>query len=184
LLFHLKYSKYIKIALGSVILLSPFIFQACKSVKVPAGVKVVDNFDIKSYAGKWYEIARFDFKHEKDMDQVTAEYTLNEDGSVNVLNRGFDTVKSEWKESEGKAKFIGDENKGALKVSFFGPFYSGYNVVAMDPAYENVLVFGENTDYIWMLSRNKTMPESVKEKFMKIAKDAGYDLNRLVWTKQ
>lgn len=180
----MKYSKRLKITLGVILLLSPFIFQACKSVKVPEGIKVVENFDVKSYAGKWYEIARFDFKHEKDMNQVTAEYSLNEDGSIKVVNRGFDTVKSEWKESVGKAKFIGDESKAALKVSFFGPFYSGYNVVAMDPAYENVLVFGESKDYIWMLSRNKTMPKSIKDKFSKIAQDAGYDLSRLVWTKQ
>jgi len=180
----MKYSKYLKIAVGTALLVGPFIFQACKSVKVPDGVQVVNNFNIKSYAGKWYEIARFDFKHEKDMDQVTAEYTLNEDGSVKVLNKGFDTVKNEWKESEGKAKFIGDETRGALKVSFFGPFYSGYNVVAMDPDYENALIFGESKDYIWFLSRNKTMPEEVKQKFLKLARDAGYDLNRLVWTKQ
>lgn len=54
----------------------------------------------------------------------------------------------------------------------------------MDPAYENVLVFGESTDYIWFLSRNKTMPERVKEAFVKKAMDAGYDMNRLVWTEQ
>lgn len=180
----MNYKSCLKIALGSAILIAPFLIGACKSVKVPPGVNVVDNFDIKSYAGKWYEIARFDFKHEKDMNQVTAEYSLNEDGTIKVLNKGYDTKKGEWKESEGKADFVGDPTKGALKVSFFGPFYSGYNVVAMDPAYENVLVFGESTDYIWFLSRNKTMPERVKEAFVKKAMDAGYDMSRLVWTEQ
>jgi len=180
----MNYKNYIKIAIGSALLIAPFVISACKTVKVPPGVSVVDNFDIKSYAGKWYEIARFDFKHEKDLNQVTAEYSLNEDGTIKVLNKGFDTKKGEWKESEGKADFIGDQNKGALKVSFFGPFYSGYNVVSMDPAYENVLVFGESTDYIWFLSRNKTMPEKVKEKFIRMAIEAGYDMSRLVWTEQ
>lgn len=180
----MKNSICIKIAIGAAVLAVPFLINACETVKVPSNITVVDSFDIKSYSGKWYEIARFDFKHEKDMDNVTAEYSLKDDGSVKVLNRGFDTVKNEWKEAEGKAKFIDDVTKGALKVSFFGPFYSGYNIVSMDPDYKNALVMGEDKDYIWFLSREKVMSDVVKNKFLKIARDSGYDLDRLVWTKQ
>ena len=157
---------------------------ACGSVKVPDNIKVVENFDINKYSGKWYEIARFDFKFEKDMKQVTAEYAVNEDGSLKVLNKGFNYVDQEWTEKEGKGEFVGATNKGALKVSFFGPFYSGYNVVALEDNYNYALVFGESTEYIWILSRKQSIPDRVKDKFLKMAKDAGYNLDRLVWTKQ
>lgn len=177
-------AKYWNQGLIACFLISLWSFQSCKSVQIPEGVTVVDNFDVKSYAGKWYEIARFDFKHEKDLKNVTADYSLADDDVIKVVNKGFNTVKQEWKESEGKAKFVGDSNKGALKVSFFGPFYSGYNIVAMEPDYKNALVFGESKDYIWFLSRDKKMSEDIKNKFLKIAKDAGYDLNRLLWTQQ
>jgi len=173
-----------KIISGLLVIAISSIFYSCRSVKIPTGLSVVKDFDIKSFSGKWYEIARFDFKHEKDMDMVTAEYTLNDDGSIKVFNKGFNTKKNEWKDTEGKAKFIDSKDIGALKVSFFGPFYSGYNIVAIEPDYKNALVFGETKDYIWLLSREKTMSESVKQKFLKIAKDYGYDLERLVWTKQ
>lgn len=169
------------ITFGLVALLS---LTGCKTVEVPEGVEVVTDFDIKAYSGQWYEIARFDFKHEKDLNQVTANYTLNEDGSVTVENKGYNYVKKDWEVAKGKAKFIGETNKGALKVSFFGPFYSGYNVVLMDPDYQNALVFGENTDYVWILSRSKTIPDSVKTKFVEHAKKAGYDTSRFVWTQQ
>ncbi|HLS95208.1 MAG TPA: lipocalin family protein [Sphingobacterium sp.] len=168
---------------GPAMLLALLAVHACKPVKVPPGVEVVEPFDVRAYTGKWYEIARFDFKQEKNMKQVTAEYTLNDDGSIKVINRGFDTVKGKWKDAIGKAKFVGEQNRGALKVSFFGPFYSGYNVVAMEPPYQNALVFGEDTDYIWILSRNKTIPEDVKNNFLRIAREAGYDVSRLIWTK-
>ncbi len=158
------------------------LFNSC-SVKVPDYIKPVQNFDAEQYAGKWYEIARFDFKHEKDMSNVTAEYSLNSDGTIQVVNKGFDYIKNEWKTSKGKAKFNSADKSAALKVSFFGPFYGGYNVVMMDPDYKTALIFGENTDYIWILSREKSIPESTKEKFLNEAKKAGYDLNRLVWTK-
>lgn len=157
---------------------------ACGSVKVPYYVRNVENFDLNKFTGKWYEVARFDFKFEKDVKQVTAEYSLNDDGSIKVINRGFNYIKQEWQEKEGKAKFVDATNRGALKVSFFGPFYSGYNIVSLENNYEYALVFGESTDYIWFLSRKPTMPDQVKEKFLRLAKEAGYNLDRLVWTKQ
>lgn len=169
--------------LGAAAIAGLVLLSSCKSVEIPAGVDVVKGFKPESYMGSWYEIARFDFKQEKNMSHVTANYTLKDDGSVEVVNKGYDYVKEKWKEAKGKAKFINTPDQGALKVSFFGPFYSGYNVVAMDPDYENVLVFGETTDYIWILSRNKTIPESVKKAFLEKAKSHGYDINRLVWTK-
>lgn len=175
----MKKIKFLGLALLGV---GAFVLINSCSVKVPENVTVVKNFDVEKYAGNWYEIARFDFKYEKDMKNVSATYTLNEDGSIQVVNKGYDFIKNEWKEVKGKAKFVGDEDKAALKVSFFGPFYSGYNVVAMEPNYENVLVFGESNDYIWILSRNKTIPENIKTKFLAKAKEAGYDLDRLVWT--
>lgn len=176
--------KYLIQLLLFVGLSSFFFLTGCKGVRVPEGVKVVENFDINKYMGQWYEIARFDFKQEKDLSQVTATYSLNEDGSVNVLNRGFHDIDKEWKEAKGKAKFLDETDKGALKVSFFGPFYSGYNVVMLDPDYQTALIFGESTEYIWFLSREKTISDQTKELFMAKAKEAGYDLNRLVWTKQ
>lgn len=160
-----------------------FMFS-CKSVKVPSDLKVVDNFEVKKYAGLWYEIARFDFKHEKDMDNVTANYSLNDDGSIKVVNKGYNFKDKEWKETEGKAKFVESENKGALKVSFFGPFYAGYNVVKLDKDYKYALIFGESKDYIWILSREKTIPTNIKNEYIEFAKNYGYDLSRLVWTKQ
>ena len=161
---------------------SGFVYS-CKSVKVPEGITVVKDFKIEPYMGTWYEIARFDFKHEKDLSNVTATYSLNENGTVKVVNRGYNYVKDRWEQANGKATFVDKTNEGALKVSFFGPFYAGYNVVLMQPDYENALIFGETKDYIWILSRNKTIPNNVKEKFLKEAENAGYDLSRLVWTK-
>src|SRR5690606_23036143 len=90
-------------------------------VSIPKRASAVKPFDLNRYLGKWYEIARKDFKYEKNLNDVTAEYSLNEDGSIRVVNRGYDVVKEEWKESIGKAKPVGDPREGRLKVSFFGP---------------------------------------------------------------
>jgi len=155
-----------------------------RKLQIPSYVDAVSNFDTQQYMGKWYEIARLDFKYEKNLSDVSATYFLNKNGTIEVYNRGFDLVEEKWTEVKGKATFNGEEGKGALKVSFFGPFYSGYNVVMMELDYETALVFGENHDYMWILSREKTISEEVKQKYLLYAQEKGYDVNKLTWTKQ
>ncbi|MDD4847415.1 MAG: lipocalin family protein [Bacteroidales bacterium] len=156
-----------------------FTFLSCS--KIPSQVVAVKPFYIEKYLGKWYEIARIDFKYEKDLNNTTAEYSLNDDGTVKVDNKGYNTKKGEWQQAIGKAKFTGDHNVGMLKVSFFGPFYSGYNVIAIDPDYKFALVAGSNYKYLWILSRETTIPESIKSEYLKIAQDGGYDVSDLIW---
>jgi apolipoprotein D and lipocalin family protein len=90
---------------------------------MPEGVYPVEGFDINQYTGKWYEIARLDHSFERGLNNVTAQYSLRDDGGVKVINRGFSPAENKWKEAEGKAYFVKDPNVGYLKVSFFGPFY-------------------------------------------------------------
>ncbi|RFZ91236.1 lipocalin [Mucilaginibacter conchicola] len=153
-------------------------------VSIPKGAKAVKPFDQQRYLGTWYEIARMDFKFEKGLDQVTATYSLNKDRSIRVDNRGFKVKENKWKQSTGKAKPVYSANEGRLKVSFFGPFYAGYNVIAIDKDYHYVLVAGNNLDYLWLLSRDKTMPEYIRQRYLEHAKALGYDTGKLVWTNQ
>lgn len=160
--------------MGGIVLLT-----SCSSM--PKAAKPVQNFDITRYLGTWYEIARFDFRFEKNLDNTSAQYSMDKKGNVNVLNSGYNFKKKEWSKAEGVAKFRGDKNTAALKVSFFGPFYSGYNVVALDDNYQYALVAGKNLDYLWILSREKSIPEKVKADYLDIAKSIGYDTSGLIW---
>ncbi|QQL49915.1 lipocalin family protein [Mucilaginibacter ginkgonis] len=157
-------------------------FSSCATL--PKGAVAVDHFDKDRYLGTWYEIARFDFRFEKNLDHVTATYSLNDDKSIRVDNKGYDTVQKKWKESIGKAKFVGSDYEGRLKVSFFGPFYAGYNVIAIDKDYKYAMVAGNNLKYLWLLSREPTMPATYITRYLKQAKNLGYDVSKLVWTNQ
>ncbi len=163
------------------ILLLAGLFYSCASI--PKKATAVHPFDKSRYLGKWYEIARLDYRFEKNMNNVTAEYSLREDGKIKVDNKGYNYRKNEWKQSIGKAKFRGDDTLAQLKVSFFGPFYAGYNVIAIDKDYQYALVAGKSTDYLWILSRSTTLPEAVKNEYIEIAKKAGYNTADLIWVK-
>ncbi|MBK0368964.1 lipocalin family protein [Flavobacterium agrisoli] len=166
---------------GLVLLVAGAVVTSCSCKKMPEKATAVQNFDKAKYLGKWYEIARLDYKWEKDMNNVTAEYSLNDNGTIKVDNKGYDVKKEKWEQSIGKAKFIEADNIGRLKVSFFGPFYSGYNVIAVDKDYKYALVAGESLKNLWILSRDTTIPENIKSDYLKKAQDIGYNTSDLIW---
>jgi len=144
--------------------------------------QAVPNFDIEKYLGLWYQIARTDLQWEKDRINVTARYLRNEDNTIEVINRGFDEKNEAWKTSRGIAKQIKD-GFGQFKISLFGPVFSPYNVIDIDEDYKFALVAGKNTDFLWILSRDKSIPENIKDRFLNKAQELGYDINNLIWTK-
>lgn len=150
---------------------------------IPAKARAVKPFDLDKYLGKWFEIARFDYYWEKDLKNVVAMYMKNPDGTVKVINTGYNSKNKKWEQSTGKAKFVADADEGKLQVSFFGPFYSGYNVIAIDKDYQYALVAGKNLHYLWILSRKREIPGDIEEEYLQIAKNIGYDTSRLTWTR-
>lgn len=148
---------------------------------VPAGVTPVTPFEINRYLGQWHEIARLDHRFERGLTDVTANYSLRDDGGVNVINRGFNAEDNEWQQAEGKAYFVGDSNTGALKVSFFGPFYSSYNVAKLSTDYNVVLVVGHSTDYAWLLARSKTPDKALCDDYIAFAERIGITARQWIW---
>ena len=170
--------KYFGLALG---LLTTLL--GCTSI--PKGLKPVANFDVERYLGTWYEIARLDHSFEKNLTHVSADYAQNEDGTISVTNRGYNQKKGEWKDIRGKAKFIGKDSIGSLKVSFFGPFYGGYHVIALEKeSYQYAMVAGPSRSYLWILSRNKTLDDNIYLDLVSRAENWGFDTSQLIKVKQ
>lgn len=160
------------------------LFAGC-STSPPPGITAVSAFDVKRYEGKWYEIARLDHSFERGLTDINATYRAQPDGRVQVINRGFDPEDGAWQQAVGRAYFTRDHHRGSLKVSFFGPFYGGYHVVALDEKeYRWSLVMGPNRDYFWILSRDKTLPAELREQLIGRARQFGIDVDQLIWTSQ
>lgn len=143
--------------------------------------KAIDNFELDRYLGDWYEIARTDNKFERNLTAVRANYSLREDEKVRVINKGYSLKKEKWKSAEGKAKFAKDRNIGHLEVSFFWIFYSDYIIYEIDDDYQYAFVAGDSSEYLWLLARDKTVSEQVKQKFIRSAKDLGIKEDELIW---
>ncbi|WMN62011.1 lipocalin family protein (plasmid) [Pseudoalteromonas xiamenensis] len=165
---------------NTIIVSSLTLLTACTSV--PQGIEPISGFELDRYMGKWYEIARIENQFEAGLDNVTAEYSLKQDGSVKVINRGLDADNQQAKEAIGTAKFVGDPQTAHLKVSFFGPFYASYIVFELDKSdYQYAYVSGYNKDYLWLLSRTPSLSESQILRFKMRAERLGFDLSKLVF---
>jgi apolipoprotein D and lipocalin family protein len=142
----------------------------------------VTGFDLERYLGTWYEIARFPHSFEKGLDNVTATYSLRADGLVEVVNKGY--KNGEERKATGKAKLAGSPQVGHLKVSFFLFFYSDYIIVELDSSYSCALVVGANTDYLWILAREPTLPPDTVNRLTARARELGFDMSRLIMVDQ
>jgi len=156
------------------------LLTACTGV--PENVSPVTGFDANRYLGTWYEIARFDHSFERGLQQVTAEYSLREDGGIRVVNQGFNIDNKRWERAEGKAYFIESDNIGRLKVSFFGPFYGAYNIIELDKkGYQYALVCGPDNSYLWILAREPVLDKSTIDYLLTKASENGFDISRLIY---
>lgn len=149
-------------------------------VSKPQTVTPVQNFELSRYLGTWYEIARLDHSFERGLEQISATYSMREDGSVRVINKGFDTKKREWREAEGRAYFVETPDTGFLKVSFFGPFYGSYIIFDLDDEHHS-LISGPDLSYLWILSRKPTLEEATKQRLIAKAKAAGFETEKLIF---
>jgi apolipoprotein D and lipocalin family protein len=149
---------------------------------IPAGVETVREFDLDRYLGTWYEIARLDHSFERNLEQVTATYSPRARGGIEVVNRGFNPAEDAWKVAVGKAFPAGPPGEGRLKVSFFGPFYGGYNIIALDREhYGWAMVCGPSRKYLWILAREPRLDAEIVASLLARAKELGFAIDQLIW---
>ena len=145
-----------------------------------SAIPTAKNVDIKRYMGTWYEIARYENSFQKGLKNSSAQYILNADGTVTVVNSGED-ANGKRTSAKGRAYAPDKGDFSKLRVSFFWPFYGDYYILDIDDKYSWVLVGGRDKSYLWILSRTPTLPQSTIAKILKIAEARGYDTGKLVF---
>ena len=168
---------------SATLLFGVFLLAGCTAV--PQGITPVKDFDLDRYLGTWYEIARLDHRFERGLSRVSATYSKRSDGGVDVLNRGFNNQTAQWKEARGRAYFIDEPDVARLKVTFFWPFYGGYNVIELDREdYSYALVCGPNKKYLWILARTRKLDAKIMEVLIAKAQKLGFNTSELILVEQ
>lgn len=171
--------RFIKMKLKGMVMLSMLFCTSCKS----QDLQTVPMLDLQQYAGTWYEIARLPNSFEKNLECITATYTIRPDGRVTVENKG---VKADGSVSsiKGVAWVPNKEEPAKVRVRFFWPFAGKYWVVYLDENYRFALVGEPKRKFFWILSRTPVVEPTTYEKLVSIAKDKGFDTSKLVAVNQ
>lgn len=158
-----------------------FLFTACSSKNPP--LQTVEKVELNNYLGSWYEIARYEHFFEKDCKNVTANYSMMDEKTIKVINKCTKIQTNEKKEATGRAYAI-DESNSKLKVSFFRPFYGDYWVLMLDENYSYAVVGTPSREYLWILAREKTISEEVRNEILQKLPTLGFDTSKFIWTIQ
>lgn len=140
----------------------------------------VEEFSTERYLGLWYEIAKYPVSFEKGLVGITAHYSLDEDGEVQVVNSGREgTLDGELDQATATAWAPDPERPERLKVQFFWPFRGDYWVIALGPDYGWAVVGEPERRYLWILSRTPTLEDRTYAAILESATALGYDVSRL-----
>lgn len=145
--------------------------------RVPEPRKAVD---LNRYVGLWYEAARYEAPFQKGCEAVTARYTPQSDGSIEVLNScRQDSVAGAERAATGRATVVPGSGNAKLKVSFFGPFSGDYWVLDRAEDYAWSIVGEGEGRFLWILTRKPVRSEVEYKALVARVAGLGYDVTLL-----
>lgn len=148
-----------KIFIALILVLILLLVISCSSW-ANSPIPTAKGVDLNRYMGTWYEIARTDNPFQRGTHNAIAQYYIKSNGDVDIVNSAIDDKTGELKVSNGSA-FAPDKNDPSkLRVTFFHPFYSDYNILVVDNGYKWSIVSSANYKYLWLLAREKTISDS------------------------
>lgn len=175
-----------KIAVGVVVLTGLAVGTIAYAQAKP--LPTVEKVELDKYLGVWYEVARKPmFFERKCAFNVTATYTLNENGNIVVDNKCADQ-DGNFQQSLGEAFVVNAPFNSKLKVSFLPegvrwiPVGRGdYWILKLDEDYQTVLVGEPRRKYLWVLSRIPNPKKEIIHEYLNYAKSLGYDIHDVIY---
>ena len=175
-----------KIAMGGVVLTGLAVGTIAYAQAKP--LPTVEKVELDKYLGVWYEVARKPmFFERKCAFNVTATYTLNENGNIVVDNKCADQ-DGDLQQSLGEAFVVNAPFNSKLKVSFLPegvrwiPIGRGdYWILKLDEDYQTVLVGEPRRKYLWVLSRIPNLKKEIIHEYLNYAKSLGYDIHDVIY---
>jgi apolipoprotein D and lipocalin family protein len=146
----------------------------------PPPVQSVARVDPSRYMGRWYEIARLPNRFQKGCTRSYTDYSLRDDGQINVVNSCRNEKDGSLRQAKGRAWVVDPASNARLKVSFFWPFRSDYWIIGLGKEYEYTIVASPNRKYLWILSRTAAMDDDLYADIMQGVERQGFDVKNVL----
>ncbi|MHC4672384.1 MAG: lipocalin family protein [Planctomycetota bacterium] len=159
------------------------VFVGCAAPHPP--LDVVEFVDLNRYVGRWYEIANYPAPFQAGCTGTMAEYILQNDGMIKVVNSCHDeSLNGPLRQVKGTARVVDSGTNVKLKVCFFWPFEGDYWIIDLGSDYEYAVIGVPNRRFLWILSRTPTIGGDVYQQIVGRLPAKGYDPSKLVRTVQ
>ena len=156
-----------------------FLIFSCSNPELDTVPEVV----VERYMGTWSEIASLPTSFQKGCSCSKADYKLSEDKTyVEVINSCI--KKGKQGAVLGKAFPVKGSGNAKLRVQFFWPFKADYYIIALGDDYSYAMVGHPNREYLWVLSRTKTLDDKIYNQLSEKAHALGFDTSKLNKTSQ
>lgn len=159
-----------------------FLFVSQMAMAASKDPEVVKDVDLQKYSGSWYEIGHFPTFFQNLCERSEARYTLNNDGTIAVLNTCYRNDKV-FTTIEGKAYAPNAEEPTKLIVDFGFARKGDYWIISLDSDYQWAVVSGPKKDSLFILSRTAPMEEKTLNQILKDLKDRGFETDKIVFDK-
>ena len=167
------------------ILIAALFIMGCPQMLPP---ETVDSVDIERFTGLWYQIARYYNPAEGDLAAVTAEYSLNEDGTVKVVNRGLvGGLDGPPVSIEGFARVVDTETNAKLAVTFTDPPVQRefeFWIIELGEYYSYAVISNSMRSTLYIISRTPTMKDAVYQDLIDRLTLRGFDPDSIILTPQ
>lgn len=149
------------------------LFTGCSTYP---SMPTVDYVDIPKFMGKWYVIANIPTFIEKGAHNAVEEYKLEEDGSIaTTFTFRQDSFTGELNVYNPIGYITNKKTNATWGMQFIWPFKADYRVIYLDDKYMQTVIGRQKRDYVWIMARTPSIPESDYKKIIKVIEDAGYD---------
>lgn len=167
---------------------SLLVIAGCASSEPADAPRTAGKVDLERYQGNWYEVARLPMFFQRDCQRSEADYRLQDDGSMSVVNR-CETYDGGKKQAEGRAVPQEQGRTDRLWVRFdnwFSRLLPGvakghYWVLYVDEDYRHALVGSPDRENLWLLSRTPEIDAATRERLLDEARQRDYSLDELIW---
>jgi len=146
---------------------------------VQAPIQSVAMVDQSLFMGRWYQVARLPNRFQDGCAESYTDFSLRDDGQINVVNTCRNTKDGSLRQAKGLAWSADPANPGRLKVSFFWPLRSDYWIIGLGKEYQYSVIASSNRKYLWILSRSAAMNEDLYASIMKDVERQGFAISNI-----
>lgn len=140
----------------------------------------VDHVDIQRFMGDWYVIAQIPTRIEREAYDSVETYALREDGKIQTTFRYRDGGFDQKIKTMHPVGTVREGTHNAIwGMQFVWPIKAEYVIVHVDDQYQQTIVGRSKRDYVWLMARTPSIPESDYAAHMERIRALGYDLGKI-----